>query len=101
MNPADSPIATLSRTLESLRATFRARLQAATTEQELRNENATILGKKGELTVILRQMGALPATEPKAIGELVNTLRKEVETAFEECLRAIEKRRRDAELNAA
>jgi phenylalanyl-tRNA synthetase alpha chain len=98
MNAADSPIA---RSLESLRATFRSRFEAAATEQALRNENATILGKKGELTAILKQMGSVPATERKALGELVNALRKDVETAFEERLAAIDRSRRDAELNAA
>jgi phenylalanyl-tRNA synthetase alpha chain len=101
MTPADSPTATLSRSLETLRATFRARFEAATTEQALRNENATILGKKGELTVILRQMKDVAATERKAMGEAVNSLRRDVETAFDERLRAIERGRRDAELNAA
>ncbi len=98
MNSEDSPIA---RSLETLRATFRGRFEAAATEQALRNENATILGKKGELTAILAQMGSVPAPERKAIGELVNALRKDVEAAFEERLRAIERTRRDAELHAA
>jgi phenylalanyl-tRNA synthetase alpha chain len=97
MNSADSPMA---RSLEILRATFRGRFEGAPTEQALRNENATILGKKGELTAILKQMGAVPAAERKAIGERVNALRKDVETAFEERLRAIELGRREAELNA-
>jgi phenylalanyl-tRNA synthetase alpha chain len=94
---ADSPIA---RSLEALRATFRARFEQAKTEQALRDENAKILGKKGELTAILRQMGDVPAEERKAIGELVNALKKDVETAFDERLRAILRARRDVELNA-
>ena len=97
MDPADSP---MTRSLETLRTTFRGRFEGADTEQALRNENAKILGKKGELTAILRQMGEVPATERKAVGELVNALRKDVETAFNERLGAIERGRRDAELNA-
>jgi phenylalanyl-tRNA synthetase alpha chain len=94
---ADSPIA---RSLEALRATFRARFERAKTEQALRDENARILGKKGELTAILRQMGDVPAEERKAIGELVNALKKDVETAFDERLQAIVRARREVELNA-
>ena len=90
----------MARSLETLRATFRGRFEGATTEQELRNENAKILGKKGELSVILGQMGKLPDTERKAIGEQGNALRKDVETAFDERLRAIELGKREAELNA-
>jgi phenylalanyl-tRNA synthetase alpha chain len=97
MNSVDS---SMERSLESLRATFRGRFEAATTEQELRNENAKILGKKGELKAILNQMGKVPAAERKAVGELANALRTDVEAAFDECLRAIGRRRREAELNA-
>src|ERR1700722_15409436 len=96
-DPADSP---MIRSLETLRTTFRARFEGADTEQALRNENAKILGKKGELTAILNQMREVPATERKAVGELVNALRKDVETAFDERLGAIKRGRRDAELNA-
>ncbi len=93
----DSPIA---RSLEALRATFRVRFEQAQTEQALRDENAKILGKKGELTAILRQMGAVPADERKAIGELVNALKEDVQTAFDERLEAIVRARREVELNA-
>jgi phenylalanyl-tRNA synthetase alpha chain len=89
------------RSLETLRATFRARFESADTEQALRNENAKILGKKGELTAILNQMGSVAPTERKSLGQLVNALRNDVQTAFDECLHAIERRQRDAELNAA
>ena len=90
----------MARSLETLRATFRGRFETASTEQELRNENAKILGKKGELSAILGQMRDLPPTERKAIGEQANTLRKDVEAAFDERLRAIALGEREAELNA-
>jgi phenylalanyl-tRNA synthetase alpha chain len=90
----------MARSLETLRSTFRGRLEAATTEQALRNENAKILGKKGELTAILKQMAAVPATERKALGEQANALRREVEAAFDERLHAIELGLREAELSA-
>jgi phenylalanyl-tRNA synthetase alpha chain len=91
---------TMERSLTVLRATFRMRFEAASTEQALRDENAKILGKKGELTAVLKQLGATPAEERKAVGELVNSLRRDVETAFEERLRAIDRSRREAELRA-
>jgi phenylalanyl-tRNA synthetase alpha chain len=88
----------IERSLLTLRATFRGRFELATTEQALRDENAKILGKKGELTVILKQMAAVSADSRKAIGELANALRQEVETAFDERLRQLGRDRRDAEL---
>ena len=41
------------------------------------------LGKKGELTAILRQMGKLSAEERPAMGQLANQLRGDIEDALE------------------
>ena len=41
------------------------------------------LGKKGELTAILRQMGSLSAEERPAMGQLANQLRSEIENAID------------------
>ncbi len=41
------------------------------------------LGKKGELTAILRQMGRLSAEERPAMGQLANQLRGDIESAIE------------------
>ena len=41
------------------------------------------LGKKGELTAILRQMGSLSAEERPAMGQLANQLRSDIEEAIE------------------
>ena len=103
MTAADSPTgqSDIERSLASLRATFRPRFEAATTEQALREENAKILGKKGELTAILKQMGGVPADARKAIGELVNAVKQEVEAAFDARLAAMAKAVRDADLHAA
>ena len=42
------------------------------------------LGKKGELTGILRQMGKLSAEERPVMGQLANQLRSEIEAAIEQ-----------------
>ena len=42
------------------------------------------LGKKGELTGILRQMGKLSAEERPAMGQLANQLRGDIEAAIEQ-----------------
>ena len=43
------------------------------------------LGKKGELTAILRGMGGLSAEERPVIGQLANEVRAKIEAAIEEC----------------
>jgi phenylalanyl-tRNA synthetase alpha chain len=86
--------------LAELRAQFPARFARAETEQLLRDENAKILGKKGELTAILKGMGSVPPDARKVIGEKVNALKQEVERAFEEGLLALARAKRKAELSA-
>ena len=86
--------------LDALRASFPARFTAAGTEQALRDENAKILGRKGELTGILKQVGAAPPDARRSIGERVNALKQEVERAFDERLAAIARARREADLTA-
>jgi phenylalanyl-tRNA synthetase alpha chain len=88
----------IERSLAMLRATYRGRFDAAATEQALRDENARILGKKGELTAILKQMGSVPPEARKTIGEVVNALKRDVEAAFDERLRAIARGKREADL---
>jgi phenylalanyl-tRNA synthetase alpha chain len=94
------PTATIDRALADLRSTFLPRFQAASTEQALREENAKILGKNGELTAILKQVGKAPAEGRKAIGEKVNALKQEVAAGFELSLRELRKRARQADLDA-
>ena len=47
------------------------------------------LGKKGELTGILRQMGKLSAEERPAMGQLANQLRGDIENAIEQRRQAL------------
>lgn len=98
--PASDPTADIDRALGDLRSSFRARFEAATTEQQLRDENAKIQGKKGELTAILALLGKAPPESRKAVGQKVNALKQEVEAAFAACLRQLFQNARAAELAA-
>ncbi|MET0594629.1 MAG: phenylalanine--tRNA ligase subunit alpha [Polyangiaceae bacterium] len=86
--------------LQKLGTSFRESFAAATTEQQLRDAHARVLGKKGDLTQLLRRMGALPAEQRKIVGEKVNQLKSEVESAFTERLSALERAAREADLRA-
>ena len=69
--------------MQALReASVRAILEAEDAER-LENLRVKYLGKKGELTAILRQMGKLSAEERPAMGQLANQLRAEIESAIE------------------
>ena len=52
--------------------------------QELESLRVRILGKKGELTGLLRGMGKLSPEERPAMGQLVNSVREKIETALDE-----------------
>ena len=69
--------------MQSLRE---ASLKAITEAQDmdlLETLRVKYLGKKGELTSILRRMGQLSAQERPAMGQLANQLRSDIENAIE------------------
>lgn len=59
-------------------------LQNAKGLQSLEEIRVSLLGKKGELTAVLRGMGALSAEERPAIGQLANEVRSFIEGKIEE-----------------
>jgi phenylalanyl-tRNA synthetase alpha chain len=93
------PKGAIEKQLETLAQSYEAPFLAAESELALREENAKVLGKKGTLTAILKEMGKVPGDARKSIGEQVNTLKKAVEAAFAQRLIAIQKKARDAELH--
>ncbi|MBQ1333926.1 MAG: phenylalanine--tRNA ligase subunit alpha [Clostridia bacterium] len=62
----------------------KADLEKVTTPAELENIRVSYLGKKGELTAILRQMGQLSAEERPAMGKIANEVRAKIEADIEE-----------------
>ncbi len=65
--------------LEEIRAAAVAALDAAETEQDIEALRVQYLGKKGELTAILKQMGSLSPEERPVMGQLVNEAKQSVE----------------------
>ena len=59
-------------------------IQKAETLQALNEARVKFLGKKGELTAVLRGMGALSAEERPIIGSFVNETRDLIENLIEE-----------------
>ena len=58
-------------------------VSSVTSQQELEAARGKFLGKKGELTGILRGMGKLSAEERPVIGQLANEVRAQIEQAIE------------------
>ena len=70
--------------MQSLReAAIRSIMETADMEK-LEAQRVRYLGKKGELTAILRQMGSLSAEERPVMGQMANQIRAEIERALDE-----------------
>ena len=58
-------------------------ISSAARRDELENARVKYLGKKGELTAVLKMMGKLDAAERPAMGQLANEVRAQLEAAVE------------------
>ena len=65
--------------LEAIRVKAEAELSNITEQAELENFRVQVLGKKGELTSMLKMMGSLSAEERPVMGQVVNEVRAFVE----------------------
>lgn len=70
--------------LEAIRKKAEEKIAEISDSKELNDLKVTVLGKKGELTEILRGMGQIAAEERPVIGSLVNKIRDEIETLINE-----------------
>lgn len=59
-------------------------LEEAKNLEELEGLRVQLLGKKGELTALLKMMGKLSAEERPIMGQLANDVRSAIETALEQ-----------------
>jgi len=75
--------------LENIRLSALDAIAAAATPAEIDDIRVRVLGKKGEVTAILKQMGKLSAEERPVMGALANEVRETVEKAIEEKLEKI------------
>ena len=69
--------------LRQIRENTLARLAEAADSAALEQLRVSVLGKKGELTGILRGMGKLPADQRPRMGQMVNQTRADIEAALE------------------
>lgn len=70
--------------IEQIKKSALEEIQNAKDGKELNEVRVKYLGKKGELTLILRGMGELSPEERPIIGNLVNQVRDELEAKIEE-----------------
>ena len=69
--------------LQALTAQAQADIEAASTLDALDQVRVSYLGKKGELTSLLKTLGSLPAEERKSAGQDINRAKQHVQQAIE------------------
>ncbi len=84
--------------LEQIKATALAALDAAANPVALEELRVKLLGKKGELTAVLKQMGKLSAEERPVMGQLANAVRADIEKKLEERKTALDAAALEAKL---
>ena len=70
--------------LEAIRAAAEEAVKAALDEKQMEDIRVKYLGKKGEITALLKQMGSLSPEERPKMGQLVNDAKQRVEAAIAE-----------------
>ena len=74
--------------------------QIASPDADTEQIKIKYLGKKGELTAVLRGMGALSAEERPVIGQLANEVRADIEGALNAKIKELQAKELDAQLKA-
>jgi phenylalanyl-tRNA synthetase alpha chain len=70
--------------LESIRDLARSKISEASSDEELEQVRIEFLGRKGKLTEVLRNLGALSIEEKKTLGAEANNLKRELLELIEE-----------------
>jgi phenylalanyl-tRNA synthetase alpha chain len=76
-------LGTLETQLSDLETASLARIASAATAEELEQVRVEVLGRKGTLAQISKEMGRIPAEERARIGKLLNAVKQSVESALE------------------
>ena len=83
----------LNRILEEAKS----QLEKATDKGQAEELRIRLLGKKGELTQLLKGMGKLSPEERKSTGQMVNSVKGQIETMLEDKFEEIREKAREAQ----
>ncbi|HBQ63758.1 MAG TPA: phenylalanine--tRNA ligase subunit alpha, partial [Clostridiales bacterium] len=90
----------LKEQLTVLGVTAAGEIGAADSTGQLETLRVKYLGKKGELTAILRGMGSLPAEERPRAGQVANEIRERIESALTRTEKALAEKEMAEKLQA-
>ena len=86
--------------LDQIREQALAQIKSCDTTEKLNEIRVSILGKKGELTSVLKSMKDVAPEERPKVGQWVNETREEIERVLEESRTKMERAVREAKLKA-
>ena len=86
--------------LQELAETARQRIQESDAPERLNEVRIAYLGKKGELTQILKSMKDVAPEERPKVGQMVNEARFQIEELLEQSRRQIDEKMRQEQLKA-
>ena len=86
--------------LENIKVIALEAIDSAQSLKDLENVRVRFLGKKGELTAILKQMGKLSAEERPVIGQLANSVREAMESELNIRTQYLQKKQLEERLEA-
>ena len=86
--------------LKSIKDSALAQINAAEHLESLNDVRVAFLGKKGQLTSILKGMKDVAPEDRPKVGQLVNEAREEIEKVLEEKKKAFEKKLREEKMKA-
>lgn len=84
--------------LEAIKVAALEEVKGSSNSTELDAVRVKYLGKKGELTAILRGMGALSSEERPIVGKVANEVREAIEAALNDSISAIKNKEREEKL---
>ena len=91
---------TMREQLERLKQEALQAIIEASGEDALLDIRVRYLGRKGELTALMKGLGGLAPEERPVVGQLVNTIRDELETSLENGLLSARERAKSARLQS-
>ncbi len=81
--------------LEAIKEKALAQIQAADTLEKLNEVRVNVLGKKGELTEVLKGMKDVAPEDRPKVGQMVNDTRAVIESSLEEVTKKLERAKRE------
>ena len=87
--------------LQKIRNEAIAQIKAAGGMDALNDIRVSFLGKKGELTAIMKSMRDIPPEERPAFGQMVNEARQEIENSLDTMKKDLAAKARELQLKSA